>query len=64
MSGIYGGADDWETVYDPVIGAYTYVRKKPQPKVDDGCCHEFENYTGFTEVYRYCKRCDAKEPTP
>ncbi len=26
-----------------------------------GCNHDFKQYNGFTESYRYCTKCDEKE---
>jgi hypothetical protein len=29
--------------------------------LDDGCTHDWKSYVGFSETYRYCVHCDAKE---
>jgi hypothetical protein len=28
-----------------------------------GCFHEWREYTGFTESYQYCAKCDKKQGT-
>jgi hypothetical protein len=27
---------------------------------NSGCQHEFQDYSGFTESYQFCKKCDHK----
>jgi hypothetical protein len=29
---------------------------------ESGCNHEFKEYVGLTESYKYCLKCDHKEP--
>jgi hypothetical protein len=30
-------------------------------EASQGCNHDFKQYNGFTESYRYCTKCDQKE---
>jgi hypothetical protein len=52
-----------EVVTDPHTGFNTYdVRWVPKKKTSTGgCSHEYKTYTGFTEVYDYCTKCDHKK---
>jgi hypothetical protein len=38
----------------------TLPTKKEEEKKPKNCWHEWKEYTGFTEHYWYCEKCDAK----
>lgn len=43
--------------YDPMIGSFV-ARSISTSKA---CTHSWKSYTGFTEVYEYCSKCDEKK---
>lgn len=53
-----GGSQSQVEGYSPEIGDYV-----PHASVDYSCIHTYNNFTGLTETYSYCTRCDKKKET-
>lgn len=47
--------------YGTPFSLWTEERVRSALSATSSCNHDFETYTGFTETYRFCKRCDAKD---
>ena len=51
---VYDDWNDWINIID------IPANKDAEPTKDRPCLHEWKEYTGFTEQYWYCEKCDAK----
>ncbi len=47
----------------PLNGGWDKVDQGFELKLDNSICmnHDWVEYIGFTEVYKYCKKCDKKD---
>lgn len=53
MSGMADDNDSWWSL--PFNGNNNNVDTN-----EDMCYHDWKDYNGFTEVYKYCTKCEAK----
>ncbi len=52
-------APRYRRVGSEAILSITYPGVKPET----GCAHDWKNYLGFTESYKYCTKCNEKDRT-
>jgi hypothetical protein len=54
-------AIDQTTSLEDILKKWAIAFKESSNKDSFGCQHDSKHYTGFSEEYEYCSKCDAKK---
>ena len=60
VSGAQNSAQIHKLFQDAILGHDEWKEPVFLDKKDEGCSHEWVDYTGLFEVYKFCKKCDLK----